>query len=316
MTLMYALSHSTDSTLLDADRNLIYTNFAMRSKPTSMLWELVGRLANTTLTIRISGEMGVGKEAVARLLCRHYPHTQVKFQMIDCRQLKITAAPSPMTRMNQLLASPQRHVIYLENIECASKEMQNRLFRLLNTSFPSSPPWILASSLQPLERFIHNGQFNIELFRALDTVHIMLPPLRSKSEKIPQILSWFLNHYNHNLPTRTLSLPGMDEMERLIDYHWPRNWRQLQEFAKNAFDKLAWDVPLKSSLPDNALPQEIDDIAAIYILSMAKMSIQKEKVLEEMMTASQLDEIGLLDLAIFNEAVNQISEYLEDKDDA
>jgi len=299
---------------VNAKRNLNDQTRCMIYKPTSILWELVGRLANTMLTIRISGEMGVGKEAVARLICRHYPHAKVKFQKIDCRQLKIGAAPSPMTRLNRLLESPQRNVIYLDNIECATKEIQNRLVRLLNTSYPKSPPWILASSIQPLERFIHNGHFSAELYRRLDTVHIMLPSLRSRSDKIPQILSWFLNHYSHNLPSSSLSLPGMDEMERLIDYHWPRNWRQLQEFAKNATTQMDWDIPLNSSLPDTTLPQEVDDIAAIYILSMAKLCIHKDKVLEEMMAASELDEIGLLDIAIFNEAVNQIAEHLNDDD--
>ena len=47
---------------------------------------------------------------------------------------------------------------------------------------------------------------------------------------------------------------------------------------------------------------------------MARLSIHKEKVLEEMMAASDLDEIGLLDIAIFNEAVNQIAEHLNDND--
>ncbi len=88
----------------------------------------------------------------------------------------------------------------------------------------------------------------------------------------------------------------------------------MQEFAKNAIIRMDWDVPLNSSLPDTTLPQEIDDISAIYILSMAKLSIQKDKVFEDMMAASELDEIGLLDIAIFNEAVNQIAEHFDDTD--
>ncbi len=287
----------------------------MKSKPAGILWELVGRLANTTLTVRISGEMGVGKEAVARLLGRHYPHSRAKFQKIDCRQLTMGAAPSPMTRLNRLLASPNRKIFYLENIESATKEIQNRLLELLSTGYADSPPWLLASSLQPLERFLNSGRLSSKLYEALNTLHILLPPLRSRSERIPQILSWFLNHYHHNLLSGSLALPGMHEMERLMNYHWPMNWRQLQEFAKEAIDKMAWDVPLNSSLPQKALPQEIDDIAAIYILSMARLRIDKEKVLELMMSASQSDEIGLLDLVILNEAVDQIAEQLRDGED-
>ena len=162
-----------------------------------MLWELVSRLANKRLTIRISGEMGVGKETVARLLSRHYPNAGIKFHKIDCRQLRVAGTPSPNTRLNRLLNSPQCRVLYLDNIECASKGIQNRLLKLLDTGFPSDPPWVIASSMQHLQRYIHGDQFSVELFRALDTIHIMLPPLRAISEKIPQILSWFINHYNH-----------------------------------------------------------------------------------------------------------------------
>lgn len=280
-----------------------------------MLWELIGRLSSTTLTIRISGEIGVGKEAVARLICRHYPSPKAKFHKIDCRQLKIAVGASPMAQLNKLLTSPGQHVIYLENIESAAKEVQHRLLDLLADNPTTSPPWIIVSSLQPLERFLRNDHFSSALFRALDTIHIMLPPLRLKADRIPQILAWFLSHYSHNVPSSSLCLPGMDEMERLIDYHWPRNWRQLQEVAQNAMEKMAWNVPLDCSESGYDRYEGIDDIAAIYILSMARMSIQKEKVMEDMMAVSNLDEIGLLDLAIFNEAANQIAEQMSKEND-
>lgn len=278
------------------------------------MWELIGRLSNTILTIRISGEFGVGKEAIARLLYRHYPHENAIFFKVNCQRLKIASAPSPMAELNQLLTAPQRHVIYLENIDVAPKESQKRLLELLNTINSACPPWVIVSSLTPLEQHITNGQFSDALFRALDTIHIDLPPLRSRPDKIPQIISWILNHHHSGRDT----IPTMDEMEQLIDYRWPRNWRQLQQVVQQAFRGKDWDTALNGLESSDAADEEISEVAAIYILSLARLHIHKDKVMEGLMAASNLNDIGLLDVAIFNEAVTQIVDHIrmqnEDKD--
>lgn len=279
---------------------------ATKTKPAAILWELIRRLADTAMTIRISGETGVGKEAVAHLIYRHYPHENAAFVKIDCRKLELASSPSPMAELNGVLTSPEGHVIYLEHLEFAPKIIHKHLLELISTPFASAPPWIIASSLQPLERFIRNGHFSIPLFKALDTIHIYLPPLRSRPEKTPQILSWLLSQYN----TGDFSMPDQDAMERFIEYHWPGNWRQIQEVARKASARRKWDIPLTSPKSDADKRDKIDEIAAIYILSMAELSIHKDKVMENLMAACNLEEIGLLDLAIFNEAVSQIADHL------
>lgn len=267
---------------------------------------MIRRLANTALTIRISGETGVGKEAVAHLIYRHYPHENAVFAKIDCRKLELASSPSPMAELNGVLTSPEGQVIYLEHLESAPKIIHKHLLELLSTPPASAPPWIIASSLQPLEQFIQNDRFSIPLFRALDTIRIYLPPLRSIPEKTPQILSWLLSQYN----TSGFFMPDHDAMERFIEYHWPGNWRQIQEVARKASARKKWDIPLTDPPSDAGKRVKIDEIAAIYILSMAELSIHKGRVMENLMAACNLEEIGLLDLAIFNEAVSQIADHL------
>jgi DNA-binding NtrC family response regulator len=211
-----------------------------------------------------------------------------------------------MAELNGVLSSPKGQVVYLEHMESAPKIIHQHLFELLSAPFASAPPWIIASSLQPLEYFIHNSHFSIPLFRALDTIHIYLPPLRSRPEKTPQILSWLLSQYH----TGDFSMPDHDTMERFIEYHWPGNWRQIQEVARKASARKRWDISLTVPESDVDKRDKIDDVAAIYILSMAELSIHKVKVMENLMAACNLEEIGLLDLAIFNEAVSQIADYL------
>lgn len=288
-----------------------------------MLWELIGRLANNCLTFRISGEPGVGKEAIAHLIHRHYPHKGSKFVKINCRELQdatnaspFTDTPPPsVTTLKATIDKSENQVIYFENIHLLPKAYQTQLQELLNKTYSTASPWIFASSIAPLENF--NGDtVTPSLFKALDAVHIAVPPLRHHTDKIPQILSWFLHAFSRKTPKTMAVMPKPHVMDRLLSYRWPGNLRQLQQVAWKAFSTSDWertaeclDVPLKDNLS-----LAVDEIAAIYLMSLAKLSIHKEKIIEVFMDSSKMEEVGLLDLAIYHEAVSQIADHIDSQE--
>ncbi len=291
----------------------------MKPKPVTILWDLINRLANTTLTIRISGEAGTGKESIARLLNSHYPHRNSVFIKFNCKTLKLQSkAPSSegpasrsMDAFQRVLAEPQNHVLYLEHIDSLPGELQARLLTLLDKRHPAAPPWVITSNVEPLEDCVQKSGFSPLLLKALDTVHITLPPVRTRPERIPQMLCWLLSQNNGQVHCTRPSIPDMDTIQRLINYHWPGNWQQLQRVTRAAFNAKGWDFALNTiNLYDDQDESEINEMAAIYILSLAKLNIQKERVMEGLMASYNLDEIGLLDLAIFHEAVSQIADHI------
>jgi DNA-binding NtrC family response regulator len=290
----------------------------MKPKPTTILWELISRLANATLTIRISGESGTGKKSIARLLSSHYPHKNSIYLEFNCKSLNLQSkkptSRSPVSESAEtflrVLAAPQFHVLYLEQIEYLPEDLQSRLLTLFDTHQPAAP-WVISSSIEPLEQFVRKSGFSTPLLKALDTVHITLPPLREKPEKIPQMFAWLMSQNEGQNHCGPRYIPDMDTMERLIHYHWPGNWRQLQRATRASFNATGWNFALNSFDFDKDWDEgQINELAAIYILSMAKLNIQKERVMEGLMTSSNIDEIGLLDLAIFYEAVSQIADHL------
>jgi len=198
----------------------------------------------------------------------------------------------------------------LEHIEYLPEELQGRLLTLFDNHQPGAP-WIISSSIEPLEQFVRKSDFSAPLLKALDTVHITLPPLRDKPDRIPQMFAWLMSQnegQNHSGPRY---IPDMDTMERLINYHWPGNWRQLQRATRASLNTKGWDFAFDSFDSDKNWDEcQINELAAIYILSLANLNIQKERVMEGLMTSSKLDEIGLLDLAIFYEAVSQIADHI------
>ena len=109
-------------------------------------------------------------------------------------------------------------------------------------------------------------------------------------------------------------------MQRLVDYHWPGNWCQIQRVVRQALDSQSWIATIDAiETFENIHDCWIDTMAAIYILSSAKFKIQKERIMDSLMEASPIEEVGLLDMAIYNEALGQIADHLcpleEDDDD-
>lgn len=278
-----------------------------------MLWELINRMAHATLTIGISGETGTGKQSIARLIGSHYPYENSVFSEFNCKMLKMQSkAPAgsshtkaPLEEFLNILQAPRQRVIYLENIDHLTGDLQDRLLAMIHKNHCPAAPWIISSSLKPLEP----SAFNHLLVKALGTIHIALPPLRDNPERIPQMFAWLVSRYNDT----DRFTPNIATMERLIRYHWPGNWRQLQRVIRACIQTKELYYALDSSdldrYKDEDHEEQIDELAAIYILSPAELNIQKECVLEGLISSSNLDEIGLLDLAIFQEAVCQIADY-------
>ena len=291
---------------------------SMTSKPASILWELIGHLANACLTIRISGERGMGKEAIARLIHRHCPHPDAGFLKHDFRNSHTKSSDTERRRQSEatdrlfsLLASPHNNVFYFAHIEAMPSDVQDRLHCTLEQQFQGAPPWILTSNDQPLQPHLVSGRLNQELIERLDTIHIHIPPLREKPERIPQILAWYLNHTNGDAPHGIPPMPDESTMKRLMNYHWPGNLHQLRQIARRAIKQQQWDTVINTLETRSVQSTDIvDEMAAIFILSLSEISIHKEMVMEGLIASSDMNDVGLLDLAILNEVTCQFADMI------
>lgn len=210
--------------------------------------DLVGRVASVDATVLITGESGVGKGQLARLLHRWSPRVDRPFQTIDCAALPESLIESELfgyeggtfTGANRegrrgLIESADGGTLFLDEIGELPLGLQTKLLRFLQektvTRVGGRHPKVvdvrvIAATNRDLRAMVTQGSFREDLFWRLNVVLIHIPPLRERPEDVPALLEYFLTgaviKYQR---VRTLS---QEAMTLLCRYPWPGNVRELE----------------------------------------------------------------------------------------
>jgi len=129
--------------------------------------------------------------------------------------------------------------LFLDEIGDMPPEAQTRLLRVLQegeyTTVGGRTPIranvrIVAATHRDLTQLIRQGLFREDLFYRLNVVPIRLPPLRERTEDIPELVRHFLSlASNEGLPAKTMDSLAM---ERLRRHRWPGNVRELENLVR------------------------------------------------------------------------------------
>src|SRR5918998_736363 len=213
--------------------------------------ELVGR-SNATVLIR--GESGTGKEVVARAIHLASERRDRPMLAVNCAALSENLLESElfghekgaftgadkMRRGRFELADGG--TLLLDEISEIAPALQAKLLRVLQEStferVGSSVSQhvdvrVVATSNRDLEASVDEGKFRQDLFYRLNVVPIELPPLRQRSEDVPELCRHFLHQIakRDNTPFRHVD----GDAHRLLQrYHWPGNVRELQNIIERA----------------------------------------------------------------------------------
>ncbi len=222
-----------------------------RSPAMQDIYRAVARLMNTDLTVMITGESGTGKELVARALhdfgrrrggpfvavnMAAIPRELIESELFGHEKGSFTGA---MTRVSGRFEQAEGGTLFLDEIGDMPPEAQTRLLRVLQdgrfttvggrTAIKANVR-IVAATHRDLTQLIKLGMFREDLFYRLNVVPIRIPPLRQRSEDIPELVGHFLaQSANEGLPPKSLEPTAL---ERLKSYRWPGNVRELENLVK------------------------------------------------------------------------------------
>ena len=228
----------------------------MLSKTPEMhrVFEIIRAVAATDMTVLVEGETGTGKELVARAVHYLSPRKKNPLVAINCAGLPETLLESELfgyergafTGADQSRAGKielaHEGTLFLDEIESTSLSMQAKLLRVLEDKrverLGSSKPVlidmrVIAATNVSLEDMVSKGKMRSDFYFRINVVPIRILPLRQRREDIPLLVQDFLRHHP---AARHKKITGVSRsaMNRLMQYHWLGNIRELQNVLERA----------------------------------------------------------------------------------
>jgi len=219
-----------------------------KSETMLRIFDLVAQVAPSRSTVLVLGESGTGKELIAKAIHANSPRRDKPFVPVNTGAMPTDllestlfghvkgAFTSAIAAKKGLFEVANGGTLFLDEIGTMGMDTQAKILRVLQdkrfmhlggVQEIQVDVRILAATNVDLRLAVREGRFREDLYYRLNVISVELPPLRSRREDIPLLVSHFLKHFTaeNELPSRTLA---SDAMRALIDYDWPGNVRELE----------------------------------------------------------------------------------------
>ncbi len=210
------------------------------------------QVASTDLSVLITGESGVGKEAIPKIIHDNSPRRREKYFAINCGSIPEGTIDSELFGHERgsftgaigesegYFGVANKGTIFLDEVGELPVATQARLLRVLETGeyirvggqrIMRTDVRIVAATNVNMAKAISLGRFREDLYYRLNTIPIHIPPLRDRGEDIILLFRLFAMQMaeKYRIPKITLT----DEAKRvMLKYKWPGNVRQLKNITE------------------------------------------------------------------------------------
>jgi Nif-specific regulatory protein len=230
------------------------THIIGASKIMRRVFDYVKKISDTTATVLILGESGVGKELVAKkihyassrntrpfikLNCAALPESIIESELFGHEKGAFTGAVSERRGRFELA---QGGTIFLDEVGEMSLSVQTKLLRVLQerefervggSETLKCDVRVITATNKNLEEGIKNGTFREDLYYRLNVIPVTVPPLRERKSDIPLLVNHFIDKFSklNKKNVKRISTPAID---MLFSYHWPGNIRELENCIEHA----------------------------------------------------------------------------------
>jgi two-component system response regulator PilR (NtrC family) len=273
------------------------SRLAGRSQAMQQVRSLVERVARSMAPVLVQGESGTGKELVARAIhscstradapfiavnCGAIPEQLLEAEFFGYRKGSFTGAHEDRDGFVQ---AAQGGTLFLDEIGDLPLAMQSKLLRVIQerTVRPvgavSETPInvrVVSATHKDLAGEVHDGRFRQDLFYRLNVIQIRVPALRERMDDLPAICDLVLARIAAEAGISPPPRLSAQAMERLSDYAFPGNVRELENLLQRALALRAGDVIewADLGLPDDVFVDSgIVDLDALHEASEAARKV-------------------------------------------
>lgn len=289
----------------EISRQFAFDSLVGRSPALQEIFSLTKKVAPTNATVLITGESGVGKEVVARLIHSHSLQKDHVFLPINCSAIPETLLESQLfghTRgaftgavgaQEGLFQRARGGTMFLDEIGEMPLTLQPKLLRAIEekeilpvgaTTPVKIDVRLLAATNRDLKKEIEAGRFREDLYYRLNVIELFIPALRERREDIPLLIEYLIRRHNQELKK---AYRGADNptMKLLMSLPWKGNVRELDNVLERAMilGNGEWITP--ADLPRWELPEGTRAVPLSDNLKEAVQAYEKshiENVLKKM----------------------------------
>lgn len=215
---------------------------------------MVSKVAKTDTNVLITGENGTGKELIAREIHRLSQRSREILVNVDMGAISETLFESELfghmkgsftdARENRpgKFETADHGTLFLDEIGNLSFHLQAKLLAAIQnreiTRIGSNKPIpveirLICATNKNLSRMVSDGLFREDLLYRINTIQIEVPALRERGEDILLLTDFFLNKYSAKYEKQGLKI-NQQAREKLMNYPWPGNIRELQHTIEKA----------------------------------------------------------------------------------
>src|SRR3954453_4738674 len=225
-----------------------------QSKPMQEIQELIEAMGPSDASVLIVGESGVGKEVIAntiharsrraeqamvKLNCAAFPQTMIEGELFGYVKGAFTGA---MHDFPGMIAAADGGTLFLDEISDMPADLQTRFLRVLqereyrplgSTQTMKANFRAIAATNRPIPESLAENRLRSDLYYRLNTFQIDVQPLRKRKEDIAHLIGQFVRQFSQQLgkPEPDVS---PDAFQKLLDYSWAGNVRELQNAIEYA----------------------------------------------------------------------------------
>ncbi len=257
----------------------------------------INRAAKSKIAVLLQGETGTGKELVAQAIHDASPRNEKPFVVIECTGLSESLFESELfgyekgaftgatSSKKGLIEVANSGTVFFDEIGDVPLNMQVKLLRLLETqSFRAvgglkqkrSDFRLVCATHKNLLDLVEKGQFRQDLYYRIAGFPIMLPSLKERTKDIPELVSHFLKHSEHQNKNFSENALG-----KLCGYAFPGNIRELISIIEQSALLANDDTIHTNDLPDVVrqsasieIPNEnirsLDEVERAYLTKLCK----------------------------------------------
>ncbi len=231
-----------------------YHRLVGESESMRRVYELIQKVAPTTVNVLVLGENGTGKELVANAIHEAGPRREQPFIPVNCGAIPEALIESELfghergaftdahrSREGKFELA-DRGTLFLDEIGDVPLHLQVKLLRFLQDHVVERvggrdpvrvDARVVAATNRDLKGMVGEGRFREDLYYRLDVITILVPPLRERGDDLRLLAEYFLEFYGRQHKRR---LKGFTQaaLRALMVHAWPGNVRELENRVQRA----------------------------------------------------------------------------------